>query len=193
MTSPAFRAGLVALASRLKADPNWIAAVMARESGFNPAALNPLSHAAGLIQFMPSTAHALGTSTAELLTMSAEDQLAYVEAFYHPWIGKLHNAGDAYMAAFMPRYVGKPGSTVLFTAPSIGYTQNRSLDRNSDGIITVGDVTALVNRTIAEAQTRLPIEGASERHYGDGGPFGFLLMFLFSSIALWGAKQRAKR
>jgi len=188
-TTPAFRSGLVALAKRLQADPNWIAAIMARESGFNPSALNPFTHAAGLIQFMPATAHALGTSTAALLAMTAEEQLPFVESFYHSWSGRLHSAGDTYMATFMPAFVGKPLNTILFAAPSVGYQQNRGMDRASKGTITVGDVHALINGTIAEARRHPAIDSGPEPRNGHG-PLPFLALLLFGAVFQWGIKKR---
>lgn len=45
----------------------------------------PGSGAIGLIQFMPSTAKGLGTSTSALKQMTAVDQLAYVEKYFAPY------------------------------------------------------------------------------------------------------------
>jgi hypothetical protein len=55
------------------------------------------------------------------------------------------------MAVFMPKYVGYPNETVLGQngAPGFSgkvYAQNKGLDRNKDGAITVADVKQSVSR-----------------------------------------------
>ena len=64
---PGFAAALVAVGEALNLDPNYIGAVMANESGFNPQAQNPHvdkngESAIGLIQFMTAKAKLLGTT-----------------------------------------------------------------------------------------------------------------------------------
>jgi hypothetical protein len=59
--------------------------------------------------------------------------------------------GDLYMAVFMPKYVGYDDATILgqHGAPGFSgkvYNQNRGLDRNKDGKITVADVKQSVER-----------------------------------------------
>lgn len=139
-TSAAFRRELMAIGERLSTDGNFLAAVMACESGFRPEATNPTGGATGLIQFMPATARHLGTTTDALRGMTAEEQLPYVEAYYAPFAGRLHSATDAYMATFLPKYVGQPTDTVLATDPEIIYVQNKGFDHEGKGFITVGDV-----------------------------------------------------
>ncbi len=160
-SSSGFRSALAEMALSLGLDPSYIAACMAIETGhsFSPSILNPFTNAVGLIQFMPSTAALLGTSTAALRAMSATAQLEYVKRFFRPHVGRIRPdvPGDYYLAVFMPAYIGRDPSTVLFSAGETGYAQNAGLDRNADGVITVGDVTSTVNNVVAEAQTRPPI------------------------------------
>lgn len=116
-------------------------ACMAWESDntFSPSILNKAgSGAVGLIQFMPSTAAGLGTSSAALARMTAEDQLNYVYKYFRPFKGRLRNLGDVYMAILWPAGVGQPDSFVLWdkaTRPTT-YRQNAGLDVNKDGRIT---------------------------------------------------------
>ena len=70
------------ISSLLGINPNWLMFVMRWESSLNPAAVNPISGATGLIQFLPSTAKSLGTSTTALKNMSNIDQLDYVVFFF---------------------------------------------------------------------------------------------------------------
>ncbi len=166
-TSAWFRWELVNIGRRLNINPDYLSNVMGIESGFNPAATNPYGAATGLIQFMPATAERLGTTTGALRAMSAEDQLQYVEAFYKPFAGRLHNPGDAYMATFMPAFVGKPSSFVLgqegsnetISGLSKGtiYEQNAGLDQNHDGYLTVGDVTAVAENRYHSVSARIEV------------------------------------
>jgi len=63
---------LAQTATRLGIDPAWLANVINFESGGNPQARNPVSGATGLIQFMPSTAQRLGTSTAAIFRRTCD-------------------------------------------------------------------------------------------------------------------------
>lgn len=120
---------------------NYLMTCIAWESGrtFSPSIKNAAgSGATGLIQFMPATAKALGTTVEKLAAMSAEDQLNYVYKYFLPYKGKLKNLGDVYMAILWPAGVGKVDSYVLWnkkTKPTT-YRQNAGLDVNKDGTIT---------------------------------------------------------
>jgi hypothetical protein len=126
--------------------------VIEQESGVNPAAVNKMSGATGLIQFMPATAASLGTTTAELKNMSAVEQLDYVYKYFKMvGVKPGMDLGDLYMAVFMPKYVGADDNTVLGQNGAAGfsgkvYAQNKGLDKNKDGAITVADVKSSVQR-----------------------------------------------
>lgn len=175
-TSSAFRSALAEMALSLGFDPSYIAAVMSIETGhtFSPSIQNPFTSATGLIQFMPSTAAAMGTSIAALKRMSAVEQLAWVKKFFQPHVGRIRRdvPGDYYLAVFYPAYIGRDPSTVIFSAGETGYAQNAGLDRNGDGVITVSDVTGTVDGVVASARARPPIEvsvGASFLTWAFGG------------------------
>jgi hypothetical protein len=161
-TSSAFRSALAEMALSLGLNPSYIAASMAIETGrtFSPSIQNPYTRATGLIQFMPATARAMGTSIDALKSMSAIEQLAYVKLFFRPHIGRIRPdvPGDYYLAIFYPALVGRDPSSVIFSAGDTGYAQNSGLDRNGDGVITAGDVTATVDGVVANARTRPPID-----------------------------------
>lgn len=139
--SPVFRERVWWIADTLRLNPDDLMACMAWESGesFRPDVKNAAgSGATGLIQFMPNTAAALGTSTTALAAMTAEDQLSYVYQYFRPHSGRLNNLGDIYMAILWPAGVGKPDSYVLWSkggAPTT-FRQNAGLDGNKDGTIT---------------------------------------------------------
>ncbi len=93
--------------------------------------------AVGLIQFMPQTAGLLHTPTAKLAAMTALAQLDYVDLYFCPWRGRLHNLADLYFAILWPAGVGKPDKAILFEKGgdhSKLYLQKKTgLDLNHDG------------------------------------------------------------
>lgn len=156
-TTAAFREALVSMANRLGLNPSFIAAVMSRESGFNPKAVNPFTKATGLIQFMPNTARILGTTVEALVKMSDIAQLFFVQKYFQPFAQRLVTPGDYYMAVFMPAHIGKPQDFVLFRKGEKGYEQNAGLDLDKDGTIKVGDVTRAIEQTVEKARGQSPI------------------------------------
>jgi hypothetical protein len=121
--------------------------------------------AIGLIQFMPKIATSLGTSTAQLAQMSAEQQLNYVYQFYKA--NKLppgSSLSDIYLYTFMPAVArsGKPDTFVLGKKGAYGkkiwdvdlgknWDKNSifasEAKRNKRNYFTVGDVRNVINRT----------------------------------------------
>ena len=155
--SKPFRERVLAMAHALAVNPDFLMACMAFESGgtFSPAIRNAAgSGAVGLIQFMPATAQALGTTTAQLAAMSAVKQLDYVERYFQPRAGKLKTLEDVYMAILWPAAIGKPDGFVLFDRADPvypkRYVQNAGLDFNKDGQITKAEAAARVRRMLEE-------------------------------------------
>jgi hypothetical protein len=111
----AFKARLGEVARNIGVPPTALVRVMNKESRMNPHAVNAKTNATGLIQFMPSTAKMLGTTVEDLKKMSALEQLDYVEKYYLPYKGKVHNYEDLYMATFFPAALGKSKDTVMRT------------------------------------------------------------------------------
>lgn len=145
LQEPDFIHELKNVAARLGVNANDILKVMKKESNLNPKAVNPYSNATGLIQFLPSTAASLGTSVDDLFNMTATDQLKYVELYLKKaGVKSGMSAGDIYMAVFMPVHLSKKDNFVLARLGDTIYSQNRVLDTNRDGTITVGDVKSSV-------------------------------------------------
>jgi len=145
-----FKTKLDKVASALGVKSSDLLAIMKQESSLNPKARNP-SGATGLIQFMPDTARRLGTTTDELYNMDAVEQLTYVYKYFKMTGVGNGTLGDLYMAVFMPKYVGYDEATVLGKSGAPGfsgkvYAQNKGLDRDRDGKITVADVKQSVQR-----------------------------------------------
>ena len=111
---------------------------------FSPSIRNKYSGATGLIQFIPSTAAKLGTSTDALAKMSAEQQLEYVAKYFRPHRGRLKTIEDVYMAVLWPLAIGKPNASALFSAPSQAYEWNKLLDADRDGRVTKAEAAAPV-------------------------------------------------
>ena len=149
--SAEFRRKVIDLCEWLGADPSHLMAAMAFETGetFSASVRNRASGATGLIQFMPSTARSLGTTTDKLAAMTAEDQLDYVRKYFAPYRNKMTTLSDVYMAILWPAAVGKPEAAVLFRRPSRQYDQNSGLDTNRDGEVTKGEAASKVQNKLA--------------------------------------------
>ena len=161
--SPTFKERVIWVAESLGCSPDDLMACMAWESAetFSPNVRNAAgSGAIGLIQFMPKTAVALGTTTADLAKMTAEDQLKYVYLYFKPYAGRLHNLGDIYMAILWPAGVGKDDRFVLFdrTKTPTTFRQNAGLDLNKDGAVTRGECLVKIKEKLTK--------GLSSEHIG---------------------------
>lgn len=167
-TTSAFRRRVIEIADDLAVDANFLLAIMSFETGgtFSPAQKNLAgSGAVGLIQFMPKTAIGLGTSTAELAGMTATRQLDFVRAHFRPFTGRLRTIQDCYMAVLMPSAVGKGPDHVLFKRGTIAFKQNRGLDLDGNGEITVAEAAKKVSDRLGAAPDAGPT-----LQIGDQGP-----------------------
>ncbi len=138
---------------------DWLMACIAWESGetFSPSVRNAAgSGAVGLIQFMPSTAKELGTTSDLLAGMTAELQLGFVARYFRPYQRKLNSLSDVYMAILWPRGIGQPEDYVLWDAATrpTTYRQNMGLDINKDATITKREAAAKVYQKLLKG--RLP-------------------------------------
>jgi hypothetical protein len=133
---------------------SWLMSCIAFESGesFSPSVKNAAgSGATGLIQFMPATARGLGTTTDALADMEAVEQLEYVQKYFKPYASRIHSLPDMYLAILLPKYVGQPDDTVLFSG-GIAYRQNSGLDSNRDGEITKAEAAGKVAAKLVKGQ-----------------------------------------
>ena len=125
------------------------------ESKFNPQAVNPMSRATGLIQFMPSTAKALGTTVEALAAMTATEQLPFVRAYFKD---RKLAPRDVYPAIFYPAVIGKADDAVIARAGEKVYDQNKGLDVTGDGVLTAGDIRSKADRVVQAAASKPRIE-----------------------------------
>lgn len=138
----AFIQKLFVVAEKLNIDPEWLMIVMYNESKFKYNAVNPYTGAVGLIQFMPATARALGTSIEALSRMSNVQQLDYVYKYFAAKSGKIFSLYDLYKITFFPISLGKAGNWVFQSKDLQASTvarQNKIFDLNKDGQITVDE------------------------------------------------------
>lgn len=155
--SQQFKERVIQIASDLNINPNHLMAVISFETDgtFSPSIKNMAgSGATGLIQFTPKTAKGLGTSVEELAKMSAEEQLDFVAQHIEPYKERLNTLDDVYMAVLYPEAIGKDKDHLLFQQGTDKYEQNEGLDRNRDGIITVGEATQRIQETLQQGLAR---------------------------------------
>lgn len=136
-------------------DPNWLMHVMWNETAhtMDHTIVNSIG-AVGLIQFLPSTALSLGTTTAALKNMSNVQQLDYVFKYLDTYKTKIRSFVDMYFAVFFPVAIGKPLDWV-FKAINISSStvarQNPSFDLNKDGLLTVREVQEAMLKKVPAA------------------------------------------
>ena len=149
-----FYTKVIDISKKIKCNPNDLMAVMNLESrGFKLTAVNPISGATGLIQFMPDTAKALGTTTEKLAKMSAMEQLEYVDKYLSKTksdagFSSSHQLtdGELYSLIFRPKY---SKNEVLARRGEKAYTDNKLLDKNKDGYITKDDLSKSLKEFMA--------------------------------------------
>ena len=150
----AFIARVITISHRLGIEPEWLMQVFVNESGMNHQAVNVASGATGLIQFMPDTAAALGTSVAALKSMTNVQQLDWVYKYLAPYAGRIASYIDLYFTVFFPLAIGKPDDWVFqtskLTAGKIA-SQNPVFDLNRDGKLTVAEVREAMLRKVPSA------------------------------------------
>jgi hypothetical protein len=186
---------IIQVAQAVGADPDLLAATISLETGgtFNPAIVNRRSGATGLIQFIPSTARLLGTSTSELRSMNVCEQLDWVLKFYQRVARSgIRIRGDEYVAVFAPDFLGRSGSDVVYRAGQSGYDQNRGLDLNGDGVgvITVGELRQnVINRVPGGERIAVTPETCRGREFSLRALIPPLLIAGAGVALFWGTLQ----
>lgn len=145
--TPAERKGVLAMATRLGTNADYLASAMKFESNLNEKAINSMSGASGLIQFMPETAKNLGAgktdaeAIANIRKMNKLQQLVYVEKYFAPHKGNLKTLKDVYATIFYPVAVGKPDDWVVAHEGTKVYEENSVFDKPYKGYITAKDIS----------------------------------------------------
>jgi hypothetical protein len=143
-----FKRKVIAIGREVRTEADSLMSAMAFETGekFTSDVRNPGTNAVGLIQFLPSTAQDLDTTTEELARMSPVEQLDYVRLYFLPYTGRLGNLGDVYMAILWPAAIGKADSYILFEWPSPAYKLNGGLDYDGDKKVSRAEALAKVQK-----------------------------------------------
>ncbi|MDC0740133.1 transglycosylase SLT domain-containing protein [Polyangium mundeleinium] len=171
----------------LGVDPNAVLAVLKHESNFKPDAANwqmvdgkRRLVAAGLLQWIADTARRYGTTTAQILQMSAAEQVPLILLYWRDMAKTFPSQRgrwtpeQALRATFYPASVGKAGGYVIGDKNAkpaddseaakkkarysrLIYQQNAGLDRNKDDKVTASDVDDDVKRVYLAAKQRPPI------------------------------------
>jgi len=185
-----FLKGLVEMSKRLGANPGDMLAKMASESSLMPNAQHPDTLATGLIQMIPSTARAQGTSVEALKGMSRAEQLPFIEKFLSKSLAGVErpiSPGHLYTATFLPAFVKEKEDFVLASKDGSlpkGYPQskqwyagNKGLDADSDGRIQIFELGA----RIAKLRKDFGIGGGiSKGGYTAGGEMGDISEYGYS-------------
>ncbi len=177
-----FHSQVAAIATRVRCHASDLYAVMWFESRLNPAIRNPMSHAVGLIQFLPSTAADLlglpksmpgrgGLAAAAFERMSPEEQLEQVEAYLEKASNgrSIETLRDLYMCVFYPAAVGKGDGFVIARADDASafgrlvYALNAGLDATRDGVLTAGEAASVVAGAARAPERVAMIEGRGRR------------------------------
>lgn len=131
-----FAKKVISISRALKINPNALMVTMYNESRLNPKAINPSSKATGLIQWLPSTAKGLGTSTDALYQMQGTQQLDYVYKYLSTYSDRINESADVYLAVFFPAALWQNDS---WNFPSWAVKANPIFDINKDGFLTKGE------------------------------------------------------
>jgi len=160
------------------------------ESGWDPAAINKKSKAAGLIQMMPETQDAMKVTHVEKANRT--QQAPVIRDFFtrnglHA-ANKAGNrvAGDALLAIFAPAGIGKPDSYVLFPVGSPGWKANPSYRPKDDGPITAGSVRRVGTPRAMRPRPPAPPKGPPPKPgvEGSGGGGVLLAILLVGGLVL---------
>lgn len=159
-------------AETLRIEADWLACIIAFETGgsFSPSQPNkwaylnaknkqiPYVGAMGLIQFMPSTAKRLGTSTDDLSKMTFSEQMVYVYRYFKSF-SALTSLEDCYLAVFYPVAISKPDDFVIGSRNGTDwqkavYEQNKGFDVNKDGTVRRGEIVSVIRKIHDDAGDR---------------------------------------
>ncbi len=125
-------------------DPDKLRPIVRHETRGLKDLKNETSGATGIIQFMPTIAKGLGTSTEAIEKMSPTEQIPLAVKYLQGHGITADSPADDYaMAVAAPAFIGKPDSTVVYPKsddPKSAWAQNAPWRPADGGDITVGDI-----------------------------------------------------
>ena len=131
--------------------PHYLMGCMAFETGrtFSPSIQNQGGAPYfGLIQWGDLAATDVKMTVAQLVKLTAVQQLEYVERWFKPYAGKIKSLSDVYMRIFMPKFIGKSEDAVIALKGTATYRQNIGLDVDKDGDIEKQEAAYMVMRQL---------------------------------------------
>lgn len=140
-----FKSKLVEISDKLDFNPNWLMAVMNKESGLNPKARNTTylvggKPATGLIQWVEPTAQGkFGISVDDIYQMDSIKQLDLVHEYFKNDAHKINKYSDVYRFVFFPASLDKSDDYIFKTStlsPDSVAKSNPVIDLNKDNQIT---------------------------------------------------------
>ena len=148
------------ISKTLKIQPNWLMAVMWHESRLDSRAVNNVSGAVGLIQFMPSILKSKwNLSPTQIRNITNIQQLHFVGEYYKNYAGKMSHALHLFLVTFYPLALSKRwdlnddyvfGSEQSEARVRKIAEQNKGFDLNGDGRITMREYIDYHNDYFAE-------------------------------------------
>ena len=179
---------VVRVANSLGTNPFWLADLINFESRWDPLARNPRSSATGLIQWIRSRAREIGLDHDGLMSMSAVEQMRWVERDLGRWRGKLGTKQALYMAVFQP--------SKMYVPVTASFNFDAKAQAANPGIYKVSDYLDLVDRhsklyRLFPATRHARVSGPVARgkvvtstSEGSGAGLGFLLLAGLGLLAL---------
>ena len=144
-------ADFVAFCHEVEAEPLDVAGCWNSESGLSSTARNPrdTSRRAVAVGLFQLTAAATRDDLDAILREPIRRQLARARAYYRPHRGRLVSPGAVYLATFLPALMAHASDPDFVTCAADGplawaYRDNKVLDVDRDGKITVADLTAKI-------------------------------------------------
>lgn len=150
---------------------NWLMCLVHMESKWKPSQSNLAgSGATGLIQFMPATAAANGYTTAQIKQMSITEQLPLIDKYLQGEIathGGFYSFTDLYLAVLYPSarpYLkAKEFNRIVFPRGTTMYLQNRGLDFDNSGEVTIRDISRYLRNKYPQLHANIPQPHTKER------------------------------
>jgi hypothetical protein len=190
---------LESIARKYGFPPEWLANLIYFETGgtFNPSIKNSIG-ATGLIQFIPSTARDLGTTTSKLAKMSVSQQLDYVDKYIRNFFynfGSISNkVFDKTTGKVKKNFTETDLFMIIFTPASVGnpnYIFNSATQKANNGIKKPSDYTkrALSNKNIPFynfPQTLTPTLEIPKIDDEEGDRPFFYKVFIFIGLSIIG-------
>ena len=157
--------------------PEWIVPVLYAESGLNPGVINSIG-CAGLNQLCAGWLQTIGMTAEQYAALPASEQLTtgvipYMTDAVSRY-GRLRSGTRVYQANYLPATLSTARSltSVIASAPSAYYAQNKGFDTQNKGYITLQDLANSVARAVSTPTVRAVLDQVYSGPYISAGIFG---------------------